>query len=184
MSKEFNSTTPPTKEEFESFGGRLFDQVEATGWVGFGANSAFVQTASQEQLQKVEVFCKNYWRGKNSHVFGKSFEDEIAEQLSQNPDMKNIRRNVKCAVGIADIVCDGLIIECKVNPSRDAIFQAIGQVLMYRIAINQEAVAMVCVAIPSKSVDMVSKLIPYAGAIGVLMSCYELKPYHETQAKS
>lgn len=47
-----------------------------------------------------------------------------------------VGRQVRCANGIADIVTDTAIYEVKLRLTRESLFQAVGQVLLYRQAIN------------------------------------------------
>ena len=51
----------------------------------------------------------------------------------------NVRTQVRCRAGIADIVTDQRIYELKCTLNRATFFQALGQVLLYRGCINPQA---------------------------------------------
>lgn len=67
------------------------------------------------------------------------------------------RRQVACAAGIADIVTNEAVYEVKAVLSRDAMFSAVGQVLMYRAAINPALLAIVVGRSPDLSLSRFAK---------------------------
>lgn len=64
----------------------------------------------------------------------KSLEEHIARYLERQGYL--VRQQVACRAGIADIVTDDAIIEVEFYLSRPKLFEAVGQVLLYRQAIN------------------------------------------------
>jgi len=54
-----------------------------------------------------------------------------------------VRRQVRCRAGVADIVTDDSVIEVEYYLSRAKLFEAVGQVLLYRQAINPSARAII-----------------------------------------
>lgn len=74
-----------------------------------------------------------------------------------------VSRQVDCFAGTADIVTPDTIYEIKYTLSGHALFQAIGQVLLYRAAINPAARAVVVGVVD----DRTTRLIPLIQSIGV-----------------
>jgi hypothetical protein len=112
--------------------------------------------------------------GAQSQYAGDAFEDYIFNLLSATQELTNLRRHVKCRSGIADIVADLLIIECKVNPSRAELFQAVGQVLLYRADIDPRAVVRVFACMPKRRWKAVQGITETAAAIGVGIQCFPM----------
>lgn len=75
----------------------------------------------------------------------------------------NPRRQVQCWCGTADIVTDDAIYEVKKNLDRESLFRAIGQVLLYRMAINPIAAP----KIVTNQILAPQEVISTANAIGV-----------------
>jgi len=71
----------------------------------------------------------------------KKVENEIARHLKSAGE--NVRQQVWCSCGIADIVTDSKIYEVKHYLNSGAIMQAVGQVLCYRESINPNLVPVV-----------------------------------------
>jgi hypothetical protein len=66
----------------------------------------------------------------------REFEDAACRELAK----LNIsyRRQVRCSVGIADIVDKHFVYELKVRPDRSAIFSAVGQACLYAQALGRK----------------------------------------------
>jgi hypothetical protein len=73
-------------------------------------------------------------RAEKVSVQERHVEDNLVETLEA--DGRHVRRQVQCYAGIADVVTEEAIYEVKLDLSRPNIFQAVGQVLLYRQAIN------------------------------------------------
>jgi hypothetical protein len=74
----------------------------------------------------------------------------------------NVRTQVRCDSGVADIVTENKIYELKHKLNRSSFFSAIGQVLLYRQRINPKAaVAIVC------RISLVPELHEVAKELGV-----------------
>lgn len=88
-------------------------------------------------------------------------EEKVASLLQ---DMgEKVQRQVKCFSGIADIVTDNLIVEVKLLLTISSIKQAVGQLLMYRPAINPKA-KLVIAGITTKELEKVRN---YLRTIGI-----------------
>jgi hypothetical protein len=74
----------------------------------------------------------------------RGLEDRIVKSLKAQGH--RVRRQVYCRAGIADIVTNDAVIEVKYYLSSDKLFEAVGQVLMYRHVINPSARAVIVVA--------------------------------------
>jgi len=66
---------------------------------------------------------------------------DFAEYLQSQG--KEVQREVKCLAGVADIVTDDAIYEIKNTLTAKSIFEAIGQVLVYRFCIKPDARAII-----------------------------------------
>ncbi len=66
---------------------------------------------------------------------GRELQDELVIHLTEQGF--NCRQYVPNSVGIADIVIDNAVLELKHLPDRDALYKAVGQVVLYRGAINK-----------------------------------------------
>jgi hypothetical protein len=79
--------------------------------------------------------------------------------------------NVLCAVGTADIVSSmrDVVYEVKARLTRAALFQAVGQVLLYRQCINPEARAVI-VGRPTAETAL---FLPWVAALGITVVCWE-----------
>lgn len=157
----------PTLAEFDSFGGDYEAQGLSTGWIGYGENALFVWEYDNAAIVNIARFISNRVVGRQNQFAGDSFEDYIFNDVSKIEGVTNLRRHVKCRSGIADIVADGLIIECKVNPKRTELFQAVGQVLLYRADIEPNARVYVFACMPKHRWKAVQGIVETAAAIGV-----------------
>lgn len=70
---------------------------------------------------------------------------------------------VRCAAGIADIVTPDAVYEVEQTLSRQKIFEAIGQVLLYRACINPHAKAIIA----GYGASDLNTLKPYISSLGV-----------------
>lgn len=108
--------------------------------------------------QIAEVF-----RSKNNKKTLREIDvEEKAASLLQDMGEK-VRRQVKCFSGIADIVTDNLIVEVKLLLSISSIKKAVGQLLMYRPAINPKA-KLIIAGITTKELEKVRN---YLRTIGI-----------------
>lgn len=82
------------------------------------------------KLELAERFVQKVGASKSE----KELEDDIARSLAENG--LTVHRQVSCVDGIADIVTNDAIYEIKEPLTRDSFFKAIGQVLIYRNALN------------------------------------------------
>lgn len=88
-------------------------------------------------------------------------EEKVASLLH---DMgEKVQRQVRCLSGIADIVTDNLIVEVKLLLTISSIKKAVGQLLMYRPAINPKA-KLVIAGIATKELESVRN---YLRSIGI-----------------
>ncbi len=94
----------------------------------------------------------------------KQLELDIIKTLDSNCSSQ-----VHCSVGIADIVTDTSIIEVKYSLTRTHLFQAIGQVLSYRQAINP---ALIPIVIGYRSSENIEGIIEAAKDMGVSVICW------------
>jgi len=99
----------------------------------------------------------------------KEIPEEIREKKIENTLIKRLKKQgipaepqFRCSAGIADIVTPFAIYEIKLRLTRDSLFHAIGQVLLYRESIDPSLQAIV-VGVNSGIED----LIPIAKKIGV-----------------
>lgn len=68
------------------------------------------------------------------NLLERSIENAYASILAHRGH--KVQRQVRCSNGIADIVTDTAIYEIKLRLTRESLFQAVGQVLLYRQAID------------------------------------------------
>lgn len=80
---------------------------------------------------------------------------------------RQVERQVRCATGTADIVTDAGVLEVKRVLTRDSLIRGIGQVLLYRAAINPDIGAVVIGKLPREGLDM--NIVRYARSLGVLV---------------
>lgn len=88
-------------------------------------------------------------------------EEKVASLLQSMGE--KVQRQVKCLSGIADIVTDNLIVEVKLLLTISSIKQAVGQLFMYRPAINPKA-KLVIAGIATKELESVRN---YLRSIGI-----------------
>ena len=73
-----------------------------------------------------------------------------------------------CDVGEADIVTPNSVYEIKVIPSRTSFFQAVGQVLLYKVCLNKENAFIVCQTDGAADLPIwIDKLRGYLQILGV-----------------
>jgi hypothetical protein len=87
----------------------------------------------------------------------------LVEQFAQQGML--VDRAVPCAIGEADLVTRmrDIVYEVKVNLTRSSLFQAVGQVLLYRLCINPDARAVII----GHSTNDTQALMPYIAALGI-----------------
>lgn len=92
-------------------------------------------------------------------------EKDIETSFANHLENKGIRyrRQVSCAAGIIDILTTDTIYEVKLNLTRDNIFEAVGQAMIYRECVMPWA-RIVIVGIAAKDTE---KLIPYVSSLGI-----------------
>lgn len=90
-------------------------------------------------------------------------ESEIAVWLEQAGH--RVWRQVQCDIGTADIVFDRAVIEVKRVLTRTVMFHAIGQVLLYRAAIDPSRAAIVVGRVPRGGLDL--DIVRWARSVGV-----------------
>lgn len=90
-------------------------------------------------------------------------ESEIAVWMDQAGN--RVWRQVQCDVGTADIVNDYAVIEVKKSLTRNVLFHAIGQVLLYRAAIDPNRAAVVVGRVPPGGLDL--DIVRFARSVGV-----------------
>lgn len=83
----------------------------------------------------------HYFKGSHTDSLGleKAIENRMAEILLLSG--LEVRQQVRCAVGIADIVTDIGVYEVKTYLDARTFFSALGQVILYREAINPDGKA-------------------------------------------
>ncbi len=88
-------------------------------------------------------------------------ESLIVEELAVRGD--NPRRQVRCAAGTIDILTDNAVYEVEFQLHRSKVFEAVGQVLLYRQAVDPSLRAVIVGNWASNS----ASLIPFAEKLGV-----------------
>ena len=88
-----------------------------------------------------------------------------------------VAREVKCAAGVADVVTPDAVYEVELLLSRDVLFHALGQVLLYRAALDHGKRAVI-VGLHDPS-SPVTALLPFVQQLGVEVMFY--KPGAEGQ---
>ncbi|HEX3051053.1 MAG TPA: hypothetical protein VHP83_10400 [Aggregatilineaceae bacterium] len=91
-------------------------------------------------------------------------ERDLAARLRKHGHQ--VKRQVRCTAGVADIVTEEAVYEIKRSLTRDHIFSAIGQVLTYRQAINPDLHPIV---IGPASTEYITDLIHLARKFGVFI---------------
>lgn len=93
-----------------------------------------------EFIDRKEAIQKSQVRGvtKNQRL-----ENEVADILRSEYGQNIIRMQVQCGIGIIDIMTEDYICEVKTILDRTSIFQAIGQVLLYRESIKPKKIPMI-----------------------------------------
>ena len=125
----------------------------------------------------VSVFTK----GNRETPKGKEKRLELEFGKSLTNQCIDVKHQVKCAHGIADIVTDGAIYEIKASLSRSNIFRAASQVLLYRSCINPEAKAIVVgYPHPEEPVDT-----DFVASLGVeIIVCEDTGETHKMEANA
>lgn len=80
-------------------------------------------------------------------------------------------REVKCAAGVADVVTPDAVYEVELLLSRNVLFHALGQVLLYRAALDYTKRAVIVGLHDSSS--PITALLPYAQQLGVEVVFYK-----------
>jgi hypothetical protein len=112
----------------------LIDYNEELGWV-FHTLYPPDGTVSRKNIAKRFAMPSENRRDE------KSLEVRIVRYLKAMGH--RVRQQVRCRAGIADIVTDDAVIEVEYYLSRAKLFEAVGQVLMYRNVINSSARAVI-----------------------------------------
>jgi hypothetical protein len=98
----------------------------------------------------------------------KHIEEKLATKLEAKG--KNPRRQVATEAGVIDIATDDTIYEVKAVLSRDSVFKAVGQLLLYKESHNRSVKNMVITGVPGDGM----KLKPFVNQLGI-----ELEPLPE-----
>lgn len=95
-------------------------------------------------------------------------ENSLAQKLSERGYF--VRRQVSCASGIADIVTEEAVYELKVSLTRHRVFEAVGQVLLYRQDINPSLRAVIA---GPKSHENIDTLLATVSRLGIEIEVLE-----------
>lgn len=99
-----------------------------------------------------------------------SSERELEDIILSNLPDKSVRQKV-CNIGIADIVTDTAIYELKINVNANTLFKAVGQILLYRQAINPNLKAKLVISGIADS--RINEMIELVRSIGIEVLLYE-----------
>lgn len=112
-------------------------------------------------MSKKQIASKFEANPETSPKTEKTVERAIAAHLRKNG--AKVRCQVRCVMGIADIVTPDAIYEVEQTLTRQKIFEAVGQVLLYRACINPQAKAIIA----GGSTSDLDVLRPYIASLGV-----------------
>lgn len=112
----------------------LIEYDPELGWV-------FHTLFPPDNTKSVKQIAAHFEKKQIKPVNEKDLERRVVESLERCGEP--CESQVYCAAGIADIVTPSAVIEVELYLSRHKLFEAIGQVLAYRQAINPEARAVI-----------------------------------------
>ena len=138
----------------------------------------WIRSLSKQELeQEISKFLKSIGWNKCLDepvykVTEKDIEDWFCDYLKSQGRVFD--RQVQCAAGIIDILCPDMIYEVKLDLTRASIIKAIGQLMLYRQAINP----CVHLTIVGRATEEIKRIRPFVEACGVRAIAWENKEWH------